>query len=370
MKKFDVVIIGAGIAGINVARYLGNLKLKVCLIDSQEDILKQPFYTLGSFIDLEKYNLSNNCIASKVTKCLFHSDHISISKKGTAYILDKEIVHKEIIAQFGKNVVIQSGTTIQDFQQSEDGDIKAVIDTSKKKYYGSIFVDASGIAGVLTKKVGLQDSKIQFAKGVEYNVEYLDNQENAHLFIGPKISGGYAWIFPLANKRAIFGFGSFHNNKLKNIEEILDSLFNQKPFYELVKRDSNKMQGGILPITSVKNKLVHKNVLAIGDSVSQVNPLVGEGYRFLIDTGHIAAPVIKKAINTNNMNTLKDYEDKWNKEYFRDYYRCKQLQQFAGKISSSSVLSNIATLILGTKRNKTFSRLIAGKIHLKDIFLP
>lgn len=68
MKTFDVVIIGAGCAGLMSAQLLAKKNLSVVLIDGKKDLLDLSFLTLGSFMNIDDYGLSERVIASKIDK--------------------------------------------------------------------------------------------------------------------------------------------------------------------------------------------------------------------------------------------------------------------------------------------------------------
>ena len=96
--SYEVVIIGAGIAGLYTAQLLGKYNIRVGLIDTKADFTQVTFYTLGSFLDPDRFDLSSQIIAAKETEIFFHSKHIHICKKGKAYILNK----KNSIQSFSK----------------------------------------------------------------------------------------------------------------------------------------------------------------------------------------------------------------------------------------------------------------------------
>lgn len=105
-NNFDVVVVGAGPAGLNVSQLLGGYGLRVCLLESKEDILNVPFHTLGSFIDLDKFGLTRKVVAADLTECIFHSGHVSFKKSGKAYIINKGELHRELLDKVIKNNVI------------------------------------------------------------------------------------------------------------------------------------------------------------------------------------------------------------------------------------------------------------------------
>jgi digeranylgeranylglycerophospholipid reductase len=115
-------------------------------------------------------------------------------------------------------VVIKTGIDIKSISTDKEGPFTSVIDKNKVVYFGKIFMDASGTNAVISKKVGLCTKKVDLATGVEYNVQYLGNPSEWHLLIGKVYQGGYGWIFPLKENRAIIGFGAFDEKIVKELK--------------------------------------------------------------------------------------------------------------------------------------------------------
>ena len=88
MKTFDVVIIGAGCAGLMSAQLLAKKNLSVALIDGKKDLLDLSFLTLGSFMNINDYGLSERVIASKIDKGSFYSTRLTVTKPADVVIID------------------------------------------------------------------------------------------------------------------------------------------------------------------------------------------------------------------------------------------------------------------------------------------
>lgn len=369
-KEYDVIVIGAGGAGLNVARLLGKYDLKVCLVDSKKDLLNLSFHTLGSFIDLKKFELSEKIVASKISEIVVSSKNFHIKKPCDVYILDKQKLHAELLEKCKRpNIEILTATSISSFKKNKDDTLQSVIDQKGNQYKAKLFIDASGIVGVLSKALGLQEKYVSVATGVEYNVEYKAPSYQAHLLFGKLYEGGYGWIFPLQNKRAIVGFGSYNAAVRSELKKRLDRMC-EVPFVKnMIVKDNPRVYGGTIPLTDVKTKFVYKNVVCIGDSVSQVNPLVGEGYRFVLEAGYIAAPYIYKAIKNNDIELLHGYETEWSELFYTKYRKGLRLQKFADKVSHSDIISDLMNLFVATKRKPAFTDFLSGEFN-KSIFLP
>jgi len=66
-NNFDVVVVGAGAAGLHIAGLLAK-NARVCIIESKADPTNVSFHTLGSFIQHERYGLSEKISAARAFK--------------------------------------------------------------------------------------------------------------------------------------------------------------------------------------------------------------------------------------------------------------------------------------------------------------
>jgi digeranylgeranylglycerophospholipid reductase len=233
--NFDVVIVGAGTAGLLLARELGKSKRKVLLLDRRKNLLEFSFNTLASFIDLDKFDLTHNVVAQDIDTVTFHSKRMRRNIKSNLYVLDKKQVHIEILNAIDTNfVTIKTGINIKTIETDEENNYTSVTDQNKEKYTGKIFVDASGTNAVISKEVGLRPKKVNLATGVEYNVKYIGKPNELHLLMGKVYQGGYGWIFPLKNERAIIGFGTFDDEVVKDLKNRLHKIIELPKIKKLV----------------------------------------------------------------------------------------------------------------------------------------
>jgi digeranylgeranylglycerophospholipid reductase len=370
-KYYDVIIIGAGVAGIMTAKELSNLKKKVLLIDANEDILHIPFHTLGSFINIKEFGFTEKVIASEIDGMTIHSKKFSHKSSGKAYIIDKERLHKEIIENFNsENLDIKTETVIEDYILNSDNSIKEVLDSKGNRYSAKIFVDTTGIQGILSRKLGLQDKDLKLAKGIEYNVKYKGDPNKVIFIIGKYVDGGYVWLFPLKNRRAILGFCSLKPEIIDVIPQRIHKLFIHPVLKDLIEKDNDKIEAGSIPITNVKTKFVNKNLVCIGDSVSQVNPLAGEGYHFILSSAVMASKAINSALDQNNLSLLQQYERDWYNKFYKSYNISHFLRNGLSRFSNRDLLIDLGVLFLKTKRDKTIEKIMTGDFSYRELFLP
>ena len=362
MTNYDVVIVGGGTAGLMLARELGRQKHKVLILDRKKNLLEFSFNTLGSFINLDEFQLSEKVVAQKIDTAVIHSKFLKENIAVDAYILDKKELHKEILESLDTALVdIQLGVYIKEIKTDNENNFSSVIDKNGVEYSAKIFVDASGTSGVLSKKIGLIPKVTDLATGVEYNVKYTGKKNEFHLLIGKDYKGGYGWIFPLKNKRAIIGFGTFDKSMVKNLKENLHAVLELPNIKKLVIKDNDLVEGGSIPITPVIDKFIKANLVCVGDSVSQVNPIVGEGYKFVFEAAIMASKAISNSLLNDDLNLLSDYETNWKKRFLSNYKRSKVAQERIFSLSKKDYLTDFGMILLKLRANKKNVQTISGE---------
>jgi flavin-dependent dehydrogenase len=138
----------------------------------------------------------------------------------------------------------------------------------------------------------------------------------------------------------------------------------------LVEFDNEKLQGGVFPVTDVVTKFTYRNVVGIGDCVSQGSPLLGEGYRFIIESSLFAVSAVVSALENDDNEKLLEYDNLWNQKFGDMFRRHKKLQKLALKGCDNDLLGDVLTLLLKTKRASTFQKLLAGDTSRRNLLFP
>ena len=74
MEEYDVVIIGAGLAGLQCARLLGRSGFRILLVDRKHS-LDQSIHTTGIFVrrTLEDFAIPEECLGPGISDVTFYS---------------------------------------------------------------------------------------------------------------------------------------------------------------------------------------------------------------------------------------------------------------------------------------------------------
>ena len=324
---YDVVIVGAGPAGSSAAYQAALNGAKVALIE-KEDTIAETVRTSGvTWIkNIKEFGIPDDCF-NPIKNYSFCSpnNEVTISDSvAQAAVLDVRKTYRWLAKEAEKQGVdIFVKTNVKDVIKNKQGDIEGVIATNPEgtiSFFAKIIIDASGFGSVVSKAMGFVTQWKRFGAGAEYEVtaENVDS-ETWWLMVGQKYSpAGYAWIFPISDKVVRIGVGVGKPESSVDPTERLKKLIDTKegPISKLGKINPIEFHYGLIPNDGLSRKSVYNNLILVGDTAGQANPLVLEGIRYAIKFGRVAGKVASDAIRSGKTDeaSLMPYEETWRKE--------------------------------------------------------
>ena len=323
---FDIVIVGAGPAGSSAAHEAARNGSSVALLE-KESVVAETVRTSGvtwikdaqSFgIPEDCYNPIKNYSFCSPTNTVTISDDVA-----KAAVLDVRKTYRHLAKQAqesGTKLFVDTNVTdvITDEQKKPIGVIAKSAD-KEIKFNAKVIIDCSGFQSVVGKMLGLVTQWERFGAGAEYEVraENVDDK-TWWLMVGQKYSpAGYAWIFPVGGNIVRIGVGIGKPESDVDPTERLNELMENKegPIKDLGAITKIEFHYGLIPNDGLSRKTVYDNLILVGDSAGQANPLVLEGIRYAIRFGRVAGRVASDAIKNDDTseNALRPYEADWKK---------------------------------------------------------
>jgi digeranylgeranylglycerophospholipid reductase len=340
LKKFDVVVVGAGTAGCMAAMTVADAGLEVCLIDRKnkdnigekvcgDAVGKHHFDSLGldypSGEDLERTILGAK-IYSPDMESVF-----SIKGEGLcAFIVNRRLFGQRLL----RNATDAGSAFLESTQALEPiikngfvvGALTRNLKTGSKTALNcQVVVDASGFSAVIRKKLPPKmgvDTEVD-KRGVEICYreirelkEQVADTESCEIYLSQAVSpGGYAWVFPEGGNRVNMGVGVAMRDGFPSPKRQFYNNLLSKPLFH----GSRIVSGGTWydPARRPIDCMTGNGVAIVGDAACQVNPIHGGGIGPSMMGGALAGKTIIEAMEKGNVNR----EGLWlyNARYMQSY---------------------------------------------------
>jgi len=326
-NHYDLVIVGGGPAGSSAAFTAAKNEIKVALLEKENSIAETVRTSGVTWIQsIKEFGIPDDCF-NPIRNFSFCSpnNEVTISDSiARAAVLDVRKTYRWLAHQAekaGADIFIK--INVNDVIKNDKGDIIGVRGTGpngKVTFHSKVVIDASGFPSTVCKAMGFVTQWERFGAGAEYEVkaENVDS-DTWWLMVGQQYSpAGYAWIFPLGNDIVRIGVGVGKPESNVDPKQRLEELMKTKPgpIKKLGKITPIEFHYGLIPNDGLSRKTVFNNLILVGDSAGQANPLVLEGIRYAIKFGRVAGKISSDAIKSGNTDesALYPYEENWRKE--------------------------------------------------------
>lgn len=324
LDKFDVVIVGAGVAGSSAAYFLSKKGLKVLITDVKKwdrigdkpcgDAMgKHHFDELG--IDYPKEEELEGLVKGII---------VYSPSEGTAYkVLGEgfEVNRIKFTQRFLKEAIDNGATFMEGTQVSKpvfkDGRIIEVILWSRKEGSKTVstkfVIDASGMSRSLARQLPRDWPIAEPIDPKDFNVAYreirllkepIEDPEFLRIYVSQRVApGGYWWFFPYSLKEGYVnvGLGVQGGMGHPNPKDLLYRYVISRPEF----KDSKIVESGgaAVPTRKPLPSLVWENVAVIGDAAYTVNPVHGGGKGSAILSAYCVTEALSTAFEEGTITT-------------------------------------------------------------------
>ena len=296
MKKYDVIVVGLGPAGVVASKILKENNVNFCVIDKN----KFPREKLcGGGLTNKSVKLLKKLDVNIDSKRSYHCNNVLVSSKGISknVILDNDIImidRKEFDYNNVKEIIKEK------YLKEKITNLKDnILTTDKDNYEFKYLIFADGVNGYSRNLINNRE----FGYCVECRVDEISEQTVLDF---EAIIGGYGWVFPKVDHTTI-GLGGFDNRK-NNYQDLLCA-FAKKYNFRIDRKD---IRGYPIPVFTKEvydKSVIDNKYILIGDAASLVDPVSGEGIYYAMLSGKLASESIIECLKDNK--NIKDvYFDK------------------------------------------------------------
>ncbi len=347
LKKYDVIVVGAGPAGSICALECAKKGLSVLVVEKRQEIgapvrcaeglAKHWFDDIGIEVDPQycRWKIIGGRVYSPSGK------FVEITKDSEGFILERKIFEKKLAEKAidgGAHYMVRS--RVYDLI-IEDGFVKGVkIDNGFEKFEVNcdVVVAADGVDSKIARMYGINTTADlnEVDSGFQYEMGglNLENPELIHIFVGNEIAPrGYVWIFPKSKTSANVGIG-IKGDDPKTAKEYLDNFIEE---HSEIFKDAYPIEinSGVVPVGKPIEKPYGNGIIVIGDAARMVNPIHGGGIGLAMESGKIAAGILAKAKEKRDFSeeTLKEFKEVWFKHRGEKLIKIWKARRFFEQLS-------------------------------------
>jgi len=261
-RKYDVIIIGAGPAGLKCAEQLKDSKLSVLLIEKNKII--GPKVCGGGLTSLVN---PNEIPKDKIRVFNTQETFLADKKYEVRFVDPIRTLDRFDLGQYqlrsiknAKNITFLKNTLVKSVQDKK-------ISTSKGTFYYNYLVGADGSSSIVRRYLGL---KSEFCLGFMSKIPHISNNF-IWIFDPNNLKSGYIWIFPHLKYTNVGVYFDPKILKPKKAKKFLKEYL-AKLEYKISEED---LQGA--SINYSYKGVSFNNVFLIGDAAGLTSRIWGEG---------------------------------------------------------------------------------------------
>jgi len=389
--SFDVVIIGAGLAGLNCAKHLAASGAKVLLVDRKHDLTK-GIHTTGIFVrkTFEDFDLPAGTLGRPIRNVELYSprlrsirlesdkDEFRIGRMGPLY----ESLLKECIAsgvEFSPETrfvgvssphVSVARTSVRAHHgprsPHERSGSTVILERNGAQFSVNtrVIVGADGANSAVARSLGLDQNR-EMIVGYEevYHRKIAHADPVLHCFLDAELAPGYlAWLADDGVEIHI-GVGGYSSGfKPREALETFKKKIESK--FDLNEMSFAESRGGRIPVGGILRRISNEIGLLIGDAAGAVSPLTAGGLDPCIRLSTFAADVIAERIRRSDPSVLLAYSGK----AFRARFVSRLwMRRMIAMLKNQTILELGCVILRGKLGSKFAKHIFFGRGSFPDV---
>lgn len=300
---FDVITVGGGPSGLNVARRLSEQGLDVVVLEKKDRVGEDVVCTgiIGQDV-FKDFGLPQDSVLNEIKRVkLFSPSGSSLiyeHPKSFASVVDRQVFDRslcELALRSGARIRTRSEVVRVSVNTHNVEVITRSAGKDQKANTCKMLVLATGNIYKLHKSLGLGYPK-RFLNGVQAELD-VDGIDCPHVFLGETIApGAFGWAVPLKNGRSRIGLITEKdpNGYIRHLMTMF--------FPEIRERDYRRHIHHKVIAQGLVARPYGERVLAVGESAGQIKTTTGGGIYFGLLCSEIASRVVAQRLDENRLS--------------------------------------------------------------------
>ncbi len=309
MELFDVVIVGAGPAGLRAAEILKDSDLRVLVLEKKPEVGPKVCAAGITRKSLELMDIPDEVFEKKISKSALRSlkyTHYGNLPEPVVFMVDRKEFGQWQLSKLkgAKNIEVRTSAGVTKIEDKK-------LEINHKEEVGfEYLIGADGVNSIVRKYLKLPLKKVLAT--LQYKVPYEGNdipKDRIDIIMASKyFYNGYAWVFPHANHADI---GCAVDPKLypiKKLKKGFAAWLNENHY------DVSRAKYESFPISYDFRGYRFGHVFLVGEAAGMASGLTGEGiYQALASGQEVAKMILDKNYVSDLMPKILKYNRIQNK---------------------------------------------------------
>ncbi len=314
-KRYEVVVVGAGLAGLQCARLLAERSIPVLIVDRKPD-LHRPIHTTGIFVrrTLEDFRIPAALLGPSIRHVTLHSpggrqqslesphDEFRIGRMGPMYesmIRDAQRAGAETLRGAHFRGLEERGERLL---------VSLEVEGSPIPVWTQYIVGADGAASRVASALGLSTNSetIVGVEDVLHGVP-LEGPPMLHCYLDPGLAPGYiGWVAHDGHEMHL-GVGGYADafSPAGSLAALRHRVARD---FDISRGTLAERRGGRIPVGGVLPNISCRSGLLTGDAAGAVSPLTAGGLDGAMRLSRYAAEVLATAVEQDDPDVLSLYD--------------------------------------------------------------
>lgn len=347
--RTDVVIAGAGLAGLHAGRLLAARGLRVVIVD-RKATLAAPVHTTGIFVrkTWEDFPLPAEQLGPGIREVVLYSparraltltaerDEFRLGRMSWLYLYLLEQCTRAGARWMPSTKVVAC----------DPGAVTVEHNGRQERITARYVVGADGARSMVAGQLGL-DRNSEMLTGIEEIVPPIDSRPVLHCFIDPILAPGYiAWI---ANDGQEAHIGTAGYRDRFDPARALAAFRASLPFP--VGRAIER-RGGLIPVNGILRRIGNERGLLVGDAAGAVSPLTAGGLDAALRLSSFAADVITAYLDTGDASVVRQYSG----DRFRARFVTRRWMRHGIRALATPSITELACALMRTPPLRALAR--------------
>ncbi|WP_440088191.1 FAD-dependent oxidoreductase [Streptosporangium sp. LJ11] len=358
MQTVDVLVVGAGLAGLRTARLLARRGLSVTVVDRRRS-LSTGIRTTGIFVrrTLEDFDVPDHLLGPGIRDVLLYPPSRRAPIRLTSDRDEYRVADMAAVYEHEHRAAESAGARVLLGVRYVDASMGFVRFEGAEPVTARFVVGADGARSRVARDLGL-DVNRRFLVGAEivHPIAPGTAIPAFHCVLDPRIAPGYlGWVID-DGRYAHVGVAGYPNAMRTGVRHLLDAFAADAPG-ATPPAGPVERRGGPIPVGGVLRRLACPAGLLVGDAAGAVSPLTAGGLDPCLRMSELAAAVTAGYLRTGDRRVLGRYDGHALRTRFRGRLLLRRV--FAG-IRSPAAAEAAVTALRGRAGRALAARILFG----------